>query len=82
MITDFLRCPGCGHIHAIKKGVLPPQISELHEFQVLVRMTGLDAGGERIKWGERPITIHELQALREAFGKIVERLDAAIEEFE
>lgn len=81
MVTDFLRCPGCGHVHPVKEDVLPVQISELHEFQVLVRLTGPDAKVRgRIEWGERPITLDELKALREAFGKITERLDAAIEE--
>lgn len=80
MVTDFLRCPGCGHVHAVKKDVLPPQISELHEFQVLVRRTGADATNRgQIEWGERPITVDELRALRDAIGKIVDRLDEAID---
>lgn len=66
-------------MHQVKEGVLPPQISELHEFQVLVKRTGYDARGKRLDWGARPITLEELKALKEAFEKIVERLDAAIE---
>jgi HAMP domain-containing protein len=84
MVNDFLRCPGCGHVHQIKKGVLPSQISDLHEFQVLVRRTGPDtrAVRGRIEWGARPITRDELEALKDAFEKIVDRLDDAIKEIE
>lgn len=84
MIHDYIRCPGCGHVHQVKgeKNLLPPQISEHHEFQVLVKRTGLDAGGKRIDWGERPITRAELRALYEAFDGIAERLKARLEESE
>jgi hypothetical protein len=61
--------------------VLPAQVSELHEFQVLVRMTGPDTTKARgqIEWKERPITLHELKALREVVQKMLKRLDDAIE---
>jgi hypothetical protein len=84
MIHDYIRCPGCGHVHQVKdeRAVLPPQISEHHEFQVLVKRTGRDAGGKRIDWGSRSITVAEVRALYEVFDGITTRLKARLEETE